>query len=167
VLLDVNYTAKIADFGMSKLLKRDQTRTDTNIRGTMGYIAPEWLRSGPITNKVDVYSFGVMLIEIICGRRQVELSRVEEESEKDDLVLSDWVLSSVMSGKLEMVVGHDPDVLSDFKRFERMALVGLWCIHPDSILRPTMRKVTQMLEGRVEVGIPPLVSDPTSYYRSY
>ena len=168
VLLDVNYTPKISDFVLSKLLNRDQTRTDTNIRGTMGYIAPEWLRSGPITSKVDVYSFGMMLIEIICGRRQVELNRVEEESEKDDLVLSDWVLSCVKSGKLEMVVGHDPDVLSDFKRFERMALVGLWCIHPDSILRPSIRKATQMLEGKVEVGMPPLVYDPTpNYHRGY
>ena len=159
VLLDVNYTAKIADFGLSKLLDKQQTRTDTNVRGTIGYMAPEWLRMAPITFKVDVYSFGVILLEIICGRRHIEPSRVEEESEKDDLILSNWVLSCVISGKLEMVVGHDPEVLSDFKRFERMALVGLWCIHPDPILRPSMKKVTQMLEGTMEVGIPPQVND--------
>ncbi|KAM3755128.1 hypothetical protein ACB098_02G016800 [Castanea mollissima] len=159
VLLDVNYTAKIADFGLSKLLDKQQTRTDTNVRGTIGYMAPEWLRMAPITSKVDVYSFGVILLEIICGRRHIELSRVEEESEKDDLILSNWVLSCVISGKLEMVVGHDPEVLSDFKRFERMALVGLWCIHLDPILRPSMKKVTQMLEGTMEVGIPPQVYD--------
>ncbi|KAM3707317.1 hypothetical protein ACJW31_02G015600 [Castanea mollissima] len=159
VLLDVNYTAKIADFGLSKLLEKQQTRTDTNVRGTIGYMAPEWLRRAPITSKVDVYSFGVILLEIIYGRRHIELSRVEEESEKDDLILSNWVLSCVISGKLEMVVGHDPKVLSDFKRFERMALVGLWCIHPDPILRPSMKKVTQMLEGTMEVGIPPQVYD--------
>ncbi|KAM3755137.1 hypothetical protein ACB098_02G017600 [Castanea mollissima] len=159
VLLDVNYTAKIADFGLSKLLDKQQTRTDTNVRGTIGYMAPEWLRMAPITSKVDVYSFGVILLEIICGRRHIELSRVEEESEKTDLILSNWVLSCVISGKLEMVVGHDPEVLSDFKRFERMALVGLWCIHLDPILRPSMKKVTQMLEGTMEVGIPPQVYD--------
>ena len=162
VLLDVNYTAKIADFGLSKLLNKQQTRTDTNARGTYGYMAPEWLKVAPITAKVDVYSFGVMLLEIICARRHIERSRVEEESDKDDLLLSNWVLSCVISGKLEMVVGHEPEVLSDFKRFERMALVGLWCINPDPILRPTMKKVTQMLEGTMEVGIPPQVYDYVS-----
>ena len=162
VLLDVNYTAKIADFGLSKLLNKQQTRTDTNARGTYGYMAPEWLKVAPITAKVDVYSFGVMLLEIICARRHIERSRVEEESDKDDLLLSNWVLSCVISGKLEMVVGHEPEVLSDFKRFERMALVGLWCINPDPILRPSMKKVTQMLEGTMEVGIPPQVYDYVS-----
>lgn len=162
VLLDDNYTPKLADFGLSKLLNKDQTRTETNVRGTMGYMAPEWLRNAPVTSKVDVYSFGVMLLEILCCRRHIELSRVEEESEEPDLVLSDWVLSCVVSGKLEMVVRHDPEVISDFKRFERMALVALWCIHPDPILRPSMKKVTQMLEGTLELGIPPLLYDQMS-----
>ncbi|KAF8401701.1 hypothetical protein HHK36_012647 [Tetracentron sinense] len=158
VLLDSNYTAKIADFGLAKLLMKDQTRTSTNVRGTMGYIAPEWLKNVPATAKVDLYSFGVMLLEIICCRRQIELHRVEEETEADDLVLTDWIVSSLRSGKLEMVVRHDVEVLNDFKRFERMAMVGLWCVHPDPILRPSMKKVTQMLEGTTEVGIAPLVN---------
>lgn len=157
VLLDVNYTAKIADFGLSKLLNKDQTRTNTRARGTTGYMAPEWLRNAPITSKVDIYSFGVMLLEIICARRHIELNRVEEESEEDDLLLSSWVISCLKSRKLEMVVRHDPEVLSDFKRFERMAMIGLWCIHPDAFLRPSMKKVTQWLEGTEEVEIPPLV----------
>ncbi|EOY05663.1 Receptor-like protein kinase 1, putative [Theobroma cacao] len=157
VLLDENYTAKIADFGLSKLLNKDQTRTDTNVRGTMGYLAPEWLKHAPITAKVDVFSYGVMLLEIICCRRHIEVSRVEEESEVDDLLLSEWIISCIVSGKLEMVVGHDADVLSDFKRFERMAMVGLWCICPDPTLRPSMKKVVQMLEGTMEVGVPPLL----------
>ncbi|KAJ6757543.1 G-TYPE LECTIN S-RECEPTOR-LIKE SERINE/THREONINE-PROTEIN KINASE SD2-5 [Salix koriyanagi] len=89
-------------------------------------------------------------------------NRVEEESEEEDLVLSDWVISCMAAGKLETVVGHDPEVLSDFERFERMALVGLWCIHPDAMFRPSMKKVTQMLEGTLEIGIPPSLSDQMS-----
>ncbi|KAK7840881.1 g-type lectin s-receptor-like serine/threonine-protein kinase lecrk1 [Quercus suber] len=79
------------------------------------------------------------------------------------------ILGRGASGRVycEMVVGHEPEALSDFKRFERMALVGLWCINPDPILRPSMRKVTQMLEGAVEVGIPPQVYDYVSNYRKY
>ncbi|KAG6751908.1 hypothetical protein NC652_031127 [Populus alba x Populus x berolinensis] len=165
VLIDNNYTAKLSDFGLSKLLNRDQTRTDTNFRGTVGYLAPEWLRHEQVTSKVDVYSFGVMLLEILCCRRHIEPSRVEEESEEDDLVLSDWVISCMAAGKLETVVGHDPEVLSDFKRFERMALVGLWCIQPHAMSRPSMKKVIQMLEGTSEIGIPPSLSDQMSVSR--
>ncbi|KAM7488612.1 hypothetical protein LguiB_026096 [Lonicera macranthoides] len=157
VLIDNNYTAKIADFGLSKLLYNDFTRTNKHARGTAGYMAPKWLNNGPVTVKVDVYSFGVMLLEICSARRHIELNRVEEESEADDLHLTDLVLLCMRSGKLEIVARHDAEVLSDFKRFERMVKVGVWCVHPDPFLRPSMKKVTQMLEGTMEVGIPPLM----------
>lgn len=159
VLLDANYTAKIADFGLSKLLSKDQTRTNTNLRGTMGYMAPEWLRSVPITAKVDIYSFGVMLLEIICCRRHIESCQDGKDSEDDDLVLSNWVLRCVVSRKLELVVRHESEVMNDFERFEQMALIGLWCVHPNPALRPSMKQVMQMLDGTVQVGIPPLVYD--------
>ncbi|XP_027362177.1 G-type lectin S-receptor-like serine/threonine-protein kinase LECRK1 [Abrus precatorius] len=159
VLLDANHTAKIADFGLSKLLKKDQSRTSTNLRGTIGYIAPEWLRSAPITAKVDIYSFGVMLLEIICCRRHIESCQDDIDSLEDDLVLSNWVLRCMVSRKLEQVVRHDSEVLNDFQRFEQMALVGLWCVHPNQALRPSMKQVTQMLDGTLEVGVPPLLYD--------
>lgn len=88
-------------------------------------MAPEWLKNAPITTKVDIYSFGVMLLEISCARRHIELNRVEEESEEDDLVLTEWVLICMKSGRLETLMRHDPDVLSNFKRFERILMVAL------------------------------------------
>ena len=158
VLLDSNYTAKIADFGLAKLLKKDQTRTSTNVRGTMGYMAPEWLKNAPVTTKVDVYSYGVMLLEIIFCRKHLELHRIEdEETGGDDMILVDWVLCCVRDGKLEAVVSHDTELLCDYKRFERMAMVGLWCVCPNPTLRPSMKMVMQMLEGSIDVGIPPLI----------
>ncbi|CAB4280603.1 unnamed protein product [Prunus armeniaca] len=66
ILLDEFMCPKISDFGLAKLLKADQTRTTTGIRGTKGYVAPEWHRKMPITVKTDVYSFGIVLLEIIC-----------------------------------------------------------------------------------------------------
>ncbi|RVW66342.1 G-type lectin S-receptor-like serine/threonine-protein kinase LECRK4 [Vitis vinifera] len=149
---------KIADFGLAKLLKKDQTRTSTNVRGTMGYMAPEWLKNAPVTTKVDVYSYGVMLLEIIFCRKHLELHRIEdEETGGDDMILVDWVLCCVRDGKLEAVVSHDTELLCDYKRFERMAMVGLWCVCPNPTLRPSMKMVMQMLEGSIDVGIPPLI----------
>ncbi|KAL0328293.1 UNVERIFIED_CONTAM: G-type lectin S-receptor-like serine/threonine-protein kinase SD2-5 [Sesamum calycinum] len=78
ILLDENYNAKIADFGLSKLIGRDQSAVVTTMRGTPGYLAPEWI-NGVITEKVDVYSFGVVLLEIVWGRKNFEKSRPEEE----------------------------------------------------------------------------------------
>ncbi|KAE9606455.1 putative protein kinase RLK-Pelle-SD-2b family [Lupinus albus] len=132
VLLDANHIAKISDFGLSKLLNKDQTKTSTNFRGTIGYIAPEWLRSAPITSKVDIFSFGVMLLEVTCCRRRIETSHDDEKgSEDEDLVLSNWVLRCMVSRNLELLVEHDSEALNDLKSFEEMVLVGLWCVHPE------------------------------------
>jgi hypothetical protein len=65
----------------------------------------------------------------------------------------------MVSKKLEIVVSDDLEVLNDFKRFEQMALVGLWYLQPNPTLRPSMKKVTQMLEGIVEVGVLPLLNE--------
>jgi len=157
VLLDKNYTAKIADFGLAKLLNKDQTRTSTKVRGTMGYMAPEWLKNAPVTTKVDVYSFGVVLLEIIFCRKHIELHQVNESTQGNEMILIDWVLCNVRAGNLQAIVSHDSEVLEDFFRFERMVLVGLWCICPNPTLRPSMNKVTQMLEGTSEVDVPPLI----------
>ena len=80
MLLDANYTPKIADFGLSKLLNKDHTRTSTNLRGAMGYIAPEWLRNAPITAKVDKYSFGAkectLLLVYVCDNTTLPLGEL-------------------------------------------------------------------------------------------
>ncbi|KAK1592228.1 hypothetical protein Q3G72_021483 [Acer saccharum] len=118
----------------------------------------------PVTAKVDVYSFGVLLLEIIFCRKHVELHRVTEEllqvdegTQVEDMILVDWVLCCVKAGNLRSIVNHDLEVLGDFKRFETMTMIGLWCICSNPTLRPSMKKVIQMLEGTVEVGVPPEV----------
>jgi serine/threonine protein kinase len=77
ILLDENFNAKISDFGLSKLIDRDKSQAITRMRGTPGYLAPEWLTS-QITEKADVYSFGVVVMEIISGRKNLDTSRSEE-----------------------------------------------------------------------------------------
>nr|XP_009778013.1 PREDICTED: G-type lectin S-receptor-like serine/threonine-protein kinase RLK1 [Nicotiana sylvestris] len=151
ILLDDYYIARISDFGLSKLLMINQSRTLTDIRGTRGYVAPEWFRNSQVTVKVDVYSFGVLLLEIITCRKSLE----NEESYGPEAILTDWVLDCFHDGKLEALVETDTEALNDKKQLERFVMVGIWCIQEDSTMRPTMRKVTQMLEGSVEVTTPP------------
>ncbi|TYG72612.1 hypothetical protein ES288_D04G035600v1 [Gossypium darwinii] len=156
ILMDENGQAKISDFGLAKLLKPDQTKTFTGIRGTRGYVAPEWHRKLPVTVKADVYSFGIVLLEIICCRRSVNWSLKEEE-----VVLEEWVYDCYQAGEVGKIVGEDDEV--DIKQLERMVIVGLWCILDEPTLRPSMKKVLLMLEGTVEIPIPPC---PTSFFSS-
>ncbi|KAJ7957395.1 Receptor-like protein kinase [Quillaja saponaria] len=151
ILLDDNYNARISDFGLAKLLAMNQSRTHTAIRGTKGYVAAEWFRNMPITAKVDVYSFGVLLLEIICCRRSVNMeSHIEEQ-----VILSDWAYDCYKEGMLDSLVEYDEEALDDKKMLERLVMVALWCIQEDPSLRPNMRKVTHMLEVVVEVFVPP------------
>ncbi|CAN6696874.1 unnamed protein product [Malus baccata var. baccata] len=151
ILLDDSFTARISDFGLAKLLLSDQTLTNTVIRGTRGYVAPEWFRNIPITAKVDVYSFGVMLLEIICCRRSLEMERENEE----EVILTDWVYDCYKEKTLKKLIEDDEEARNDMKRLERLVRVAIWCIQEDPSLRPTMKKVTQMLEGVVDVSVPP------------
>ncbi|KAI3996680.1 hypothetical protein MKX01_042371 [Papaver californicum] len=152
ILLDDSFTARISDFGLAKLLMTNQTRTLTGIRGTRGYVAPEWFRNAPISAKVDVYSFGVMLLEIICCRKGIELDLGEEDKK---FVLTDWAYDCFKQGKLQDLVDDDEDVVKDMITFKRLVMIAIWCIQEEPLIRPSMKKITQMLEGVVEVSVPP------------
>ncbi|KAK2988282.1 hypothetical protein RJ640_016862 [Escallonia rubra] len=152
ILMDECRRAKISDFGLAKLLKPDQTRTFTGIRGTRGYVAPEWHRNLPVTVKADVYSFGIVLLEIICRRRTVDWSLPEDEA-----ILEEWVYQCYENRQLSKLVG---DEQVDKRKLDRMVKVALWCIQDEPSLRPSMKKVLLMLEGTVDIPVPP---SPTSF----
>jgi hypothetical protein len=156
ILLDGDFTAKISDFGLAKLLRTNQTQTNTGIRGTRGYVAPEWFKNIGITAKVDVYSFGVILLELVCCRRNVEL----EAAEEDQKILTDWANDCYRCGRIDFLVEGDDEAISDLKNVERFVAVALWCLQEDPTMRPTMLKVTQMLDEAAAVPSPP---DPTSF----
>ncbi|KAK7405898.1 hypothetical protein VNO78_07510 [Psophocarpus tetragonolobus] len=88
--------------------------------------------------------------------RHIKLHQVEDGTGEDDMILIDWVLHLAQQNNLRTAVIDDLEVESDFKRFERIAMVGLWCINPNPTLRPSIKMVVQMLEGNLEVGVPPL-----------
>ncbi|KAH1083814.1 hypothetical protein J1N35_023575 [Gossypium stocksii] len=149
ILLDESFTAKISDFGLAKLLMNDKTRTKTGIRGTKGYVAPEWFRNTPVTVKVDVYSFGVVLLEIICCRRCVEVE-MEEAA-----ILTDWAFQCYSEGMIGKLVENDEEARNDVETLEMLLKVAIWCVQEEPMLRPSMRTVAMMLEGVVQVPNPP------------
>jgi serine/threonine protein kinase len=133
-------------------MKSDQSKTLTGIRGTKGYVAPEWHRRVPhVTVKVDVYSFGIVLLEIICCRKSVDCNLPEKEA-----ILEEWTYDCFEHGELSKLL-NDEEV--DNGQLERMVKVALWCILDDPSLRPSMKKVLLMLEGTMDIPIPP---NPTS-----
>lgn len=154
ILVDEFWTAKISDFGLAKLLMPDQTRTMTGARGTRGYVAPEWNKNVPISVKTDVYSYGIMLLEILCCRRNIEVHVPEPEA----VSLSTWAYNCFVAGKLNKLFPWE--VVDDKTAVENMVKVALWCIQDEAFLRPTMKSVVLMLEGVTDIAIPPC---PASY----
>ncbi|KAL4375713.1 hypothetical protein HN51_009687 [Arachis hypogaea] len=153
ILLDENYVSKVSDFGLAKLVnpKDHRHRTLTSVRGTRGYLAPEWLANLPITSKSDVYSYGMVLLEIVSGRRNFEVS--EETNRKK---FSIWAYEEFEKGNIIGIVDKrlaDQEV--DMAQVTRAIQASFWCIQEQPSHRPTMSRVVQMLEGVAEIERPP------------
>ena len=153
ILLDENYKAKVSDFGLAKLInaKDHRYRTLTSVRGTRGYLAPEWLANLPITSKSDIYSYGMVLLEIVSGRRNFEVSAVTNRKK-----FSVWAHEEFEKGNVNAILDQrltDQDV--DMEQVTRAIQVSFWCIQEQPSQRPMMGKVVQMLEGIAEIERPP------------
>ncbi|XXG75155.1 hypothetical protein AAC387_Pa07g3728 [Persea americana] len=138
---------------LSLLLHPTHAMISLGIRGTRGYLAPEWHKNTPISVKTDVYSYGIVLLEIICCRRNINL-----EVPDDEMILQDWVCYCFEARKLgELLEGEEVEV----RMLERMAKVGLWCIQNEPSICPSMKNVILMLEGNMDVPIPPSPASST------
>uniref|UniRef100_A0A1D1ZA17 Putative leucine-rich repeat receptor-like serine/threonine-protein kinase At3g14840 n=1 Tax=Anthurium amnicola TaxID=1678845 RepID=A0A1D1ZA17_9ARAE len=158
ILLDEDLNAKISDFGLAKLLPSNVTHVSTRVAGTIGYLAPEYAISGRLTRKVDIYSFGVLLLEIVSGRCNTN-ARIPTE---DQLLEKTWELHE----RNELVSIVDPTLNGDFDAEEvcRFLKVGLLCTQDTPKLRPSMSTVVLMLTGEMDVNLetitkPGLISD--------
>lgn len=153
ILLDDNYNSKVSDFGLAKLInpKDHRYRTLTSVRGTRGYLAPEWLANLPITSKSDVYSYGMVLLEIVSGRRNFEVS---DETNRKKFSL--WAYDELEKGNVRSIVDRRLADQVDIDQVTRAIQVSFWCIQEQPSQRPMMGKVVQMLEGIMEIEKPPV-----------
>ncbi|XP_044463345.1 G-type lectin S-receptor-like serine/threonine-protein kinase SD2-5 isoform X2 [Mangifera indica] len=150
VLLDDNYLAKVSDFGLAKLMTREQSHVFTTLRGTRGYLAPEWITNYAISEKSDVYSYGMVLLEIVGGRKNYDSSETSEKSH-----FPSYAFKMMEEGKLRDILDSRLRIDGDDERVYTAIKVALWCIQEDMHLRPSMTKVVQMLEGLCQVPLPP------------
>ncbi|XVF64610.1 hypothetical protein PTKIN_Ptkin09bG0182100 [Pterospermum kingtungense] len=168
ILLHDHFQAKISDFGLSKLLTPEQSSLFTTMRGTRGYLAPEWLTNSAISEKTDVYSFGMVLLELVSGRKNCSL---KSQSHSIDDTNSGGGNSSSSSGAglvyfplfaLEMheqgryLELADPRLEGRVtnKEVEKLVRIALCCVHEEPALRPSMGTVVGMLEGGLPLGQP-------------
>ncbi|KAJ4917559.1 Proline-rich receptor-like protein kinase PERK7 [Raphanus sativus] len=145
ILLDLNFEAKVADFGLAKLSQDNNTHVSTRVMGTFGYLAPEYAASGKLTDKSDVFSFGVMLLELITGRRPVDLSGDMEDS------LVDWARPLCMNAAQDGEYGElvDPFLENQYEPYEmaRMVACAAAAIRHSGRRRPKMSQIVRILEG--------------------
>lgn len=156
VLLDENLHPKIGDFGLAKLFPDNVTHVSTRVAGTVGYLAPEYALLGQLTKKADIYSFGVLLLEIVSGRSSSKAAFGE-----DLLVLVEWTWQLREQGRLLEIV--DPELL-EYPEDEviRFIKVALFCTQAVAQNRPDMKQVVKMLSKKVVLN-DQLLTEPGIY----
>ncbi|XP_058008026.1 G-type lectin S-receptor-like serine/threonine-protein kinase At2g19130 [Hevea brasiliensis] len=156
ILLDNGFCPKLADFGVAKLFGRDFSRVLTPMRGTIGYLAPslapEWISGEAVTAKADVYSYGMVLLELVSGRRNSEQSKNGK--------------TKYFPIRVARLINENGDVLSlvdpflqgnaNVDELTRVCKVACWCIQDDITQRPSMGEIVYILQGVLDVNLPPI-----------
>ncbi|XVE62940.1 hypothetical protein DITRI_Ditri06bG0159600 [Diplodiscus trichospermus] len=141
ILLDDTYEPKVGDFGLAKIKTEGLTHLSTRVAGTLGYVAPEYALYGKLTEKIDAYSFGVVLMELLSGKNAYA------SKEGKIFRLTDWVWELVEQGKASDVVEQDMPDIGLPEVMEQYVLIAVLCTHPMLHVRPTMDQIVKMLES--------------------
>ncbi|KAG5381546.1 hypothetical protein IGI04_033016 [Brassica rapa subsp. trilocularis] len=143
VLLDAEYNGRLGDFGLARLCGHGTDPQTSHVAGTWGYLAPDHMRTGKTTTATDVFSFGVLLLEVACGRRPIQVHKKSGET----VLLVDWVFGFWSEGNI--LDAKDPNLGTEFdqREVEMVLKLGFWCSHFNPEARPTMRQVLHYLSG--------------------
>ncbi|KAL7263000.1 hypothetical protein ACSBR1_001212 [Camellia fascicularis] len=144
ILLDDNYTAKVSDFGASRLVPLDQDQLATVMQGTLGYLDPEYMLTNQLTEKSDVYSFGVVLVEVITGKKVLSFDKPEKERS-----LARYFLSCMKNDRLFHVVDEQIEIEGIAEELIEVANIAKRCLIVKGEERPTMKEVAMELEGLI------------------
>ncbi|KAK7331776.1 hypothetical protein VNO80_28516 [Phaseolus coccineus] len=159
IMLDSSFNAKLGDFGLARLVDHEKGSQTTFIAGTRGYIAPEYVTTGKAYKESDIYSFGVVLLEIASGRKPIDLSAKEGQ-----VTVVEWAWELYELG--EIVEVADPKLCGAFdeEQMERLVAIGLWCAHPNYRFRPSVMQVIQMLKFEAELPTLPKFLPLQNFY---
>ncbi|WOG84858.1 hypothetical protein DCAR_0104043 [Daucus carota subsp. sativus] len=140
VMLDSSFNTKLGDFGLARFVDYNRGAQTTMVAGTRGYMAPEYISTGQASRMSDVFSFGVVALEIACGRKPIDVKLEENERE-----LVKWVWE--LYGREQILEAADPKLSGDYDEYQmqQLMIVGLWCAHPDWTIRPSINQVIQIL----------------------
>ncbi|XP_042039261.1 LRR receptor-like serine/threonine-protein kinase FEI 1 [Salvia splendens] len=148
ILLDGNFDARVSDFGLAKLLEDEESHITTIVAGTFGYLAPEYMQSGRATEKTDVYSFGVLMLEIVSGKRPTDASFIEK-----GLNIVGWLNFLVSEQRQrEIVDPHCEGV--QIESLDVILSIAIQCVSSLPEDRPTIHRVVQVLESEVTTPCP-------------
>ncbi|XP_020114222.1 L-type lectin-domain containing receptor kinase IX.1-like [Ananas comosus] len=149
IMLDSSFSTKLGDFGLARLVDHDRGSQTTVPAGTLGYLAPECFITGKASKETDIFSFGVVLLEIACGRKCLVQTEVPSK-----VSLVEWVWD--LYGSKSVLEAADERLNGDFiePEMESLMIVGLWCAHPDYNRRPSIKQAIGVL--RFEIPLPAL-----------
>ncbi|XP_031740118.1 LRR receptor-like serine/threonine-protein kinase FEI 2 isoform X1 [Cucumis sativus] len=148
ILLDANLEARVSDFGLAKLLEDEESHITTIVAGTFGYLAPEYMQSGRATEKTDVYSFGVLVLEVLSGKRPTDASFIEK-----GLNIVGWLNFLVTENRQREIVDLQCEGMQA-ESLDALLSVAIRCVSSSPEERPTMHRVVQILESEIMTPCP-------------
>ncbi|KAF5186401.1 Receptor-like protein kinase, partial [Thalictrum thalictroides] len=143
ILLDGNLEARVSDFGLAKLVEDEKSHITTIVAGTFGYLAPEYMQSGRATEKTDVYSFGVLVLEVISGKRPTDASFIEK-----GLNIVGWLNFLVVENRQREIIDPQCEGVRA-ESLDALLSVAILCVSSSPEERLTMHRVVQKLESEV------------------
>lgn len=162
IMLDSEFNPRLGDFGLARLMDHNKSPVSTLTAGTMGYLAPEYLQYGKYTEKTDVFSYGVVVLEVCCGRRPIDSEGEGKDCKLVNLV--DWVWGLYTKDRImDAVDKRLMDGEFDKDGMLRLLLLGLSCVNPNCSERPTMRRVLQILNREADPPVVPKVKPLLSF----